>query len=699
MTSGLSLGLPIDIPWQRICVSEDMLDPKICDLTNPPKWNSSLAVFKFTPDDDNQNNEHHDVVYLKVVATITGYQPRDQEIEGTLDWDNLTIEQIEEVEDLLNEYHPCTGAILQVSVAPKDTSITDPKEFPYILDFEPKKRELYETATDTNEKMSRSLETLNIAKSNSTTQSTEVLDIDMGSSYGGGTNFQYAGTGGGMNFNYATQGQWGTKDIGSNESSVVRTTDNSREKRETTSYTTNLTQMYHLLDAYHKGTNRAMFFVQPRPHTLEEPSGFVRGPRPVEGIQEFFIIVAKPKEQEDIAVSIRLDTAHLTQIDIMEYDYKTDTEELSVSANAPSSNTSGIQRDGSATLGISYGPFGSGTRNYDCYTKTNEQTLTYTPPWADYIIESYDEVFTHNYGSRTIQITGGGGSLIAKVYATSRACFDDGGDVCLDCPDTIHKRNANASLALSINLRSKDKIIKVGTEQVLLVTTRGLCCGLTPSDDQIVTGPYLGPGILGAVTVKDIVGKYGDSYDISILHPFLETKSVDVVQPRGSVEKKGFSLNMAKTEVEPKLMTSKQANRLSALLNHQLKKTVRKETEVKPLILHDYFLDQLDKRLRKYPSVRKMKESPATEVLNKFLPQEKVSLVNNQFKRRDEDIITKNRLARINSKELSNLTGMNLEISSMVRLEALGIKLNKDKITDLMGTRSRRRGKRSFDRI
>ena len=51
------------------------------------------------------------------------------------------------------------------------------------MDFEPKKRELYELATDTHEKQSRSIESLNITKSGGSTQSLEVLDVDMG---GGG---------------------------------------------------------------------------------------------------------------------------------------------------------------------------------------------------------------------------------------------------------------------------------------------------------------------------------------------------------------------------------------------------------------------------------------------------------------------------------------------------------------------------------
>src|SRR6516225_6724360 len=55
-------------------------------------------------------------------------------------------------------------------------------------------------------------------------------------------------------------------------------------------------QLRHLLDSYHLGTNRVVFFIQPRPNVLQQPSGIVGdSPRPIEGIQEFFLIVNQPK--------------------------------------------------------------------------------------------------------------------------------------------------------------------------------------------------------------------------------------------------------------------------------------------------------------------------------------------------------------------------------------------------------------------
>ena len=35
--SNFKLNLPTDIPWERICVTRDMLDPVACDDNLPPK--------------------------------------------------------------------------------------------------------------------------------------------------------------------------------------------------------------------------------------------------------------------------------------------------------------------------------------------------------------------------------------------------------------------------------------------------------------------------------------------------------------------------------------------------------------------------------------------------------------------------------------------------------------------------------------
>jgi hypothetical protein len=69
--------------------------------------------------------------------------------------------------------------------------------------------------------------------------------------------------------------------------------------------------MYHLLDSYHTGTNRAVFLTMARPHLVDSLYTFVNGPRRLEGIQEFFLVVRRPKEMTGICVTAELETASL----------------------------------------------------------------------------------------------------------------------------------------------------------------------------------------------------------------------------------------------------------------------------------------------------------------------------------------------------------------------------------------------------
>src|SRR5436309_14588544 len=75
-----ALSLPIDIPWRRLCVSPDMLDAQICDRRFPYRWRSSVAVFSYEPAKDQQQYEDMIVSYLKVVCTVTGFQPDPTEV-------------------------------------------------------------------------------------------------------------------------------------------------------------------------------------------------------------------------------------------------------------------------------------------------------------------------------------------------------------------------------------------------------------------------------------------------------------------------------------------------------------------------------------------------------------------------------------------------------------------------------------------
>jgi hypothetical protein len=69
--------------------------------------------------------------------------------------------------------------------------------------------------------------------------------------------------------------------------------------------------MYNLLQSFHLGTNRAVFLIEPRPHIQQVERTFFGGPRELEGTQEFFMVVVRPRTMTDFCVSTLLETAHI----------------------------------------------------------------------------------------------------------------------------------------------------------------------------------------------------------------------------------------------------------------------------------------------------------------------------------------------------------------------------------------------------
>ncbi|WP_340818401.1 hypothetical protein [Methanolobus sp. WCC4] len=338
------LQFPEDIKWKRLCVSEDMVDEGICDKEKPPRWRSSVAAFSYEPPKEEQVYEGRIITYLKIVATITGFQPNGKELDVSDDaWDVLP--GIEEFRDKLDEYFPCYGALLSVSVGPTkpEESVFKADEYPYFVDFEPKKRELYEMVSESGERVSRSVQSVNVKKGTTTTNSTEVLDIDMGFNVG----LKVGGEKEGAGLNYGQQGQWGTKELSQTQRMDIRTTDGLEEIREGFSRTTNLSQMYSLFQAYHLGTNRAIFFLQPRPHIVTSNFTFVNGPRQLEGIQEVFLVVSRPHNMMGLCLEVELETAHVGTKATYSHKKKTDDFEFYLLAKAE--NRGGTIEDDSVT--------------------------------------------------------------------------------------------------------------------------------------------------------------------------------------------------------------------------------------------------------------------------------------------------------------------------------------------------------------
>lgn len=320
--------LPIDIPWKRMGASEDMIDEEVGDLKFPEKWRSSIAAFYHEPQDLPPEYCNRKITYLKVICTITNFQlPSFQDVGtirekrlGELEQKDITV--LDEMrkkcaafyawkdfEAHVTDSYPCYGALVQIGVYPnpaedEEGNKVKKHDYPYIVNFQPRKREMYEALSESGEVASQSGTRVNVNKGSTTTKSTERYELDMGGT--DGINLGFLGTFGIQEENI----QKGTVDRNESQSQHVTNRDESRDKRESYSYSTNINQLYSLLQGYHVGTNRALFFMQPRPHIQDTKSTFIRGLRRLEGIQEFFLIVNRPKAVPGFCIEVALETAH-----------------------------------------------------------------------------------------------------------------------------------------------------------------------------------------------------------------------------------------------------------------------------------------------------------------------------------------------------------------------------------------------------
>jgi hypothetical protein len=317
MMSTQAMTMPLDVTWQRLAYSRDMLDTNFGDANFPPKWRTSMAIYSYVVPEAQTAQEYPDarIVYLRLTCSITGWNPSEDLLDAVnleqprdaLDDLQTSLWEVIHAQGWAKTYWPCLGAIAQIGIYAHHTDgDVAPDDFPYIVDFEPKKRELYETRSETGEFVSGSSAKINVQKGATTTSSTEESDILTG--IGGGVKVGPVGA------NANVGGEWGTRQKTGTESVDITNKDASRERRETTSFSTTVNQMYQLFNGYHLGTNRAVFYVEPRPHIVDQTeqtnSNLIRGQRKLEGLQDVFLVVHVPKRLSGICVQASLDTTH-----------------------------------------------------------------------------------------------------------------------------------------------------------------------------------------------------------------------------------------------------------------------------------------------------------------------------------------------------------------------------------------------------
>lgn len=308
------LNIPINIPWKLVSASLDMMDLNPSKTAQgqeiaPSPWRTSLAIYAHEPRPEELDEAlcNEIITFIKITCSITGYTPSSEDSGDIIDYSSkLDVE----IGRIINDYFACYGVLLNVSVFPRplwvEYILAPPvKKLPRIIDFEPKKRDLYQAATESGEILTGSRNAINTDKSFTSVEHSE-FGVNVGASVplgeGPGAPSAQAGV----------TPKWGQTDTDSH----VFSTETSRERRESEGTTTNITQMYNLLTGYHAGTNRATFLMLPRPHQLQPTKRrtFVQGLREIEGIQDFFLVVSRPKDVEGLCIQALLETGHFVDI-------------------------------------------------------------------------------------------------------------------------------------------------------------------------------------------------------------------------------------------------------------------------------------------------------------------------------------------------------------------------------------------------
>jgi hypothetical protein len=598
----IGLNLPTDILWERVCVTKDMLDANACDIDAPPRWQSSIAIFKYVPKEEYQLYPGRKIIYYKVTCTLTGYQAKSDEIEGLIDWNKMNPTEIADFEAKLKTYKPCNGAVIQVTVVPPIDSGLKVEQYPYFLDFQPKQRAMYEQASDTDERTSRSLESSTIKKGGGTSDSLEVLDVDKGYSVG----VQGSAAGFGAGVSVSKQGEWGSKRLSQENADNVRTSDSVRELRDTVSHTTQISQMYTLFQAYHLGTNRAMFFVSPRPHVLEQPSGFIEGPRAIDGIQEIILIVSSPDNVGDPCLSIRLDTSHLVHEDIMDYDRSTAAMPLHIDLDVPaptSEDPDKVRVDSDVGGGID--------KFYDCY-ELHRSAVDVSPDKPGFLVESVEvlneDLLNATYSAnvsadgRTVTLKGEAHSHVCmrnslgdttRAGAISSAVMSFGTDgtaiaVAISLADERKNESpGHAHCMVNVRVRSEKETVKVGETWHLLVVSRGLCCcddrqpeNPVPPDQQLIAVEVLDPWIHEVLSRPPIRDPRAPLDGLTAAQP-------NIAAARAGLAARAMTMRASSTVTAPMAkapvtMTARQANAISSVVTDATRRVAERSAARRP---------------------------------------------------------------------------------------------------------------------
>lgn len=306
--------------------------------------------------------------------------------------------------------------------------------------------------------------------------------------------------------------------------------------------------MYHQLTSYHLGTNRTVFFMLPRPHIVQSEKTFVNGPRKLEGIQEFFLVVMRPQEIEDICVEAYLETAHIGQVESEDAtdSFNTTYERKSIVVEPFRHNTNNVKGDFEFSISE-----GGDKKNLPSENRTKKYLISDYLPGEGWMFDpaaistpageinpkfpvsiGYEcDVTVHchpkqvNY-ARASQLDLGRGILEveASIYATRRS------------KSAKFIRNPDLTISTILHLfrpKVEQQINPEKKDSILFLTGRGICCCTKDTELPLLELPgisitgefplsYFNPNPRIPISIKDanrIRTEIGQVLMQSINHP------------------------------------------------------------------------------------------------------------------------------------------------------------------------------------
>jgi hypothetical protein len=269
MADPIDIQLPPDIPWRRLA-----LPGRVRTEGGFPGLSPSISAFYFpyptppaTPESPPGPFGTDRILLLKVVATFTGLAPSPPQAKAVAKaaFGTARILGIDALDDLPKTYVPCFGGAIHVMLESASGGV----DSAYIRDIFPRRQEMVVHEVVGTETLNRQSTTVSVTKTSNLTG---------GASYAGVSASASQGT--------------------------TSTAESQRESSQRNSHTTNVEHVYHLLTAYHLGSDQAVLTVQPRPFEGEYWE-LVGGIRKVEGIQECVITVHIPTGVSQLGVRVR----------------------------------------------------------------------------------------------------------------------------------------------------------------------------------------------------------------------------------------------------------------------------------------------------------------------------------------------------------------------------------------------------------